>query len=159
MELAFKIALYAPLTLLAIAAALWFGGYFGGMLIDRDGGHQMRYDKFMAKAREKGLSYHDADDELYMREELARVRREASDAVCSNSEAWLDAIITARNEAIERVALNRSHLAQPFAAWLTGLTYGDILYPAERQMVDRLMMSGKPYRANADQYAALKIVR
>lgn len=134
--------------------------YLEDRLIYRDGGYGVARRKFNDDARARGLTWREAQDELRLREEMARVRRESSDSVRAGVGNWLGSIEIARSEAIERLAQTRPDLARRFTDATVGLSFGHILYPAEAKMVDQY--SPRPVSTvwpTEDQRAALRIVR
>lgn len=151
--------LFSPLIVGIIGILLYAIGRLGEDLVRGDGGHTRRFGEFMRARRQEGLTYHDAMGELYMREQLARVRREASDAVQANPTLWFEEIKKAKDAAIERVAAERPELVPTFAPWIGAQGYHHVLYPDEARMVDRMTIWNEPTDAvDRDRYAALKIV-
>lgn len=144
------------LCLLALIAKPVFE-FLETKLIYRDNGYGVARRKIVESEMALGASYLDAQDTLFMREMLGRVRREASDAVQSNPELWHMHIQTAKAAALGEIGATKPHLAQRFSDAVDGLTYGNVLYPAEAKMVDRLSVRGH-YQPNPDQLAAVRIV-
>lgn len=125
---------------------------------------QNAYCKFMTDCRERGLDYRQSLDELRLREEMARLRREASDAVARGNIAdWAKEKDRCVKEALRRLRTERPDLLPRFAAGLKGLPYTHIIYPAECKMIDKYEAK-HAYRGigigmSDDQRAALRIVR
>lgn len=127
--------------------------------IHGDGGHSRRHKEFVETRIREGASYQDAMNELYLREELARLRREASERVDADIENWQEIIDTTINEAFQRVGLTNPDLITAFGDAIRGLSYGHILYPTQADKVDRLEGKGtRDLLVGVDQYAALRDV-
>lgn len=124
-----------------------------------DGGHTRRTREFHHASRAAGEHYSQTVDNLYLREALARLRREASDKVLADPVMWFDGIGTAKADVLNAVLAERPDLVAPFKALIDKLSYGDILYPSEAEMVDREVGAGRHCRPSIDQIAALKIVK
>lgn len=128
-------------------------------LVYKDDGYGVARRKAVDAEMALGASYGSAQDTLFLREMLARVRREASDLVQRDGAGmWLMAITNAKAAAVGEIGAYKPHLAKRFSDSIDALTYGDILYPAEAKMVDRLF-TGAVSRPNPDERAALRIVR
>lgn len=128
-----------------------------------DGGHQRRYNAFMTDARKRGLGYHEAMDELAVREAFARLRRIASNRVATGDiEDWLTTIETTAKEVADRLGKRKPELVKPFRDMVAASVYTDILYPAEAALVHAHcaaeMKAWKKTRLGKDEFAALKIV-
>ena len=148
------------LCLLAVAAGPIIGK-LEDLLVYRDTGHGRRTRDFREAARAEGLDFNQAQDVLYINEKMAAFRRIASNAVnrLVEKSGWLDAINDAQGEVIKQIASENPDLLPAFAERIKGLTYGDILYPAEARMVDQLWIGNRSGRPTEDQQAAVRIVR
>lgn len=145
-----------------IAFAVFAGpvcNFLEDRFVFRDSGYGRALTKFHDEARAQGLSYQDATDQLFLREAMARLRREASDAVARNPPMWFDTLTKAKNDAYDFVAAHNPDLLPAFGTMLRGLSYGDVLYPAEAKIVDLQMVVDWSARPDEDQVAALRIVR
>jgi hypothetical protein len=128
--------------------------------ISRDGGYGRMLANFHDDARARGLSYHQANDELTCREALAKIRRLASEAVLADPSNWYIGMTACKERVVEDLARARPDLALAVSETLKTLNHSHILYPAEAKMVDRLPMRlSRPPRPSDDQIAALRIVR
>ncbi|TIN77490.1 hypothetical protein [Mesorhizobium sp.] len=140
-----------------------FSGPICNFLEDRfvfqDDGYGRALTKFHDEGRAQGRSYQDATDQLFLREALARLRREASDAVARNPAMWFDELTKAKNDVYNFVDRHNPDLLPAFDQMLRGLSYGHILYPAEARIVDRQTAVDRSARPNEDQVAALRIVK
>lgn len=140
-----------PFIILAILGAL-------KLTLDAINGEDVTlYNDFSESARLRGLTPQEAADEWRLREELARLRRRASDAVMLSPQDWAAALNTAKKEAIERLAEDRSDLVPVLANTLKALHYGDLLYPDAAKVVDRLPVYGGGM--SADARAALRAAK
>lgn len=149
-----------PLVLIAIALLLYGSGSLLLGIIWRDGGHTRRHMDFMRDARRYGLSYAEAQDELYLNERMMQCRIDASAAVEAPG-PWVPNYKAAIAKVVERVGLERPHLVDAFRARLSGLSYGDILLPKQCRMVDAEIedeIMSDPLNLTLEQYGALKIV-
>lgn len=130
-------------------------------LVNRDGGHARRATAFHDQGRLSGLSYAQRVGELYLNEKMAMFRRLASDAVARHgTDDWLSHIEAAQRVVFESIALENPELLPAFAQQIKGLSYGQVLYPAEARMVDKLWI-GHTYRDDysEDRIASLLRVR
>lgn len=116
------------------------------------------YTRFMEDAKARGLSYQDSMMEWDVRSAFHRFRREASAAVAGDPGNWQKGIDDAQQAAFTRMSMqNPDHLPH-FGAMVRGLSYGDILYPEQAKLVDRLV--DVPASApTLDQRGALRIVK
>lgn len=126
-----------------------------------DNGYGRARARFMDDARARGLTNQGAHDELFLREELVRLRRIASDAVREDPDRWLRHIEIGKSDAVERVRVLRPDLAPAFGATVNSLGMTDVLYPGEVDLVLAKIRAEniRPVRATIDQLAALKIIR
>jgi hypothetical protein len=129
-------------------------------LVYRDDRYGVARAKVVDAEMSRGASYTEAQETLFLREMMARVRREASDAVRGNPALWLEHIETAREGAAAEIAAYKPHLVSRFRDSVGTLPYTDILYPHEANIVDRsstkLMRAVSP---SADEWAAVTIRR
>lgn len=100
-------------------------------------------------------SYHSASAQLQVREVFARMRREASDAVGLDPVNWFAHLIKAKADAFDNMKAIDPSLCQALGQMIQPLSYGQILYPEEVALVDRLVM--KHYDPTNDMRAALRI--
>lgn len=132
------------------------------ILVYRDQGYGRARTKYSADSRKAGESEQDSADNLFLREQFAQFRREASDLVADDVGAWSTHIYLARMAAFDRIKLTHKDLLPSFAMMLSGLNYGHILYQAEAMAVDDLNR-GELVRElklpHEDQIAALRIVK
>jgi hypothetical protein len=129
------------------------------VFVYRDTGHGRRTREFHDAGRAAGVPYQERTDIMLLQEAMAMFRRLASDGVRDDPSLWIEAIAKAQQAAFDFVAQNRRDLLPAFGGMIRGISYGDILYPAEAQMVDRAIGVNWNCRPTEDQYAALKIVR
>lgn len=130
------------------------------LLVYRDDGHGVRHEEFHDEERAAGVSYGDRAAKLYLMEAMARLRRMSSNAVRDNPQGWKEALDKAKQDAFEFVALENPDLLPAFGGMVKDLSYGDILYPFEARMVDRLVTAPKGATIiTEDQFAALRRVR
>lgn len=133
------------------------------VLVYRDQGYGREATAVRDAMRAAGMSFEDSNDAMYLREEMARLRREASDAVLADPHNWCVALAKAKRDAFDRIALVNKNLLPVFGGMLSGLSYGHILYPDETRVIETMMLvddlSLDRYRATEDQRAAVKIVR
>lgn len=127
-----------------------------------DQGYGRAKTHYLDEQRAAGVSEQDSADNLFLREEFARFRREASDLVGADVDNWYAHIATARRAAFDRIAVTHKDLLPSFAMMLSGLNYGHVLYQGEAMLVDQhnrgdLMKELK--LPHEDQIAALRIVK
>jgi hypothetical protein len=155
-----EIGLLSVIALCALAALI---GPVCNVLEDKfvykDDGYGRARMRFMDEARAQGFSCREAMNQLFLREALARFRREASDAVRADSTHWIDRLAEAKAAALDFVAATRPALLPPFVRALNDLTYHHILYPNEVRMIERQIVLDWGSRPDEDQVAALRIVR
>ena len=125
--------------------------------LSSDGGHARRLGAFYDERRAAGIGYAATGDEYYLRVAMAKLRRQASDAVRANPAKWGEILEEQRKAIGDEIARERPDLIKSFAASVTGLSYGQILYPEEAAMVDR-QFGLASYRPSQDEVAALRIV-
>lgn len=130
------------------------------VFVYRDTGHGRRVTAFHDAGRAAGLSYQQTTDLAFLQEAMARFRREASDGVRADPAMWLDAIDVAQQSAFDYVARHDRALLCEFGAMVKGLSYGDILYPAEARMVDRSIVHPDVHcPPTEDHFAGMRIVK
>lgn len=115
--------------------------------------------EFIDQGKAEGFTYQDMMQHHYLREMMARFRREASDAVRANPENWREEIDKVQQKIFNAIAMENPDLLPAFGGMIKGLSYGHILYPSEARMVDSVLVSGSFYGPNEDRRAALHIVR
>src|SRR5688572_30872548 len=91
-------------------------------------GDTYRYAEIMDGAREAGMDYRQARDEIRLREAFIKLRREASDAVMANPADWHEIMRERTKAAIEELAGTYPDLIPAFAERLKGLPYNHVLY-------------------------------
>lgn len=129
-------------------------------LVYKDDGYGVARRKVVDAEKRLGATWSEAQETLFLREMLARVRREASDATRSNPSLWVQHIESAKQVAAMEISHCKPHLVHRFQASVGDLTYRDILYPAEVSIVDRsTMVPMRAARPTEDQWAAVRIVR
>lgn len=128
-------------------------------LVHRDGGHARRTREFHDAGRAAGLTYQDRVDEIFLNEAMARFRRLASDYVTEEPDLWTEGIDRAQQEAFDFVAAAQRHLLPAFAQKIKGLSYGQILYPAQARMIDAKLTGRRDLLPTEDQFAALRRVK
>lgn len=124
--------------------------------VHHDNGHGRRTRVFHDERAH--VPYGDRIGELYLREVMARFRREASNAVRADPSNWLEKIEAVQQSLFNEIASTNPDLLPGFGNMIKGLSYGHILYPHEAKLVDDLVMTAN-VRPNEDQIAALRIVR
>lgn len=152
--------IFLPLGIMALLGAIFV--FARGLQWLAHGGaasHHNNYMEFMDYCEAMGMDYPTALDEWYLREQLARVRREASDQVATRRSDFHIIIESVVYEALERISGERPHLVNRFQSMVQGLSYGQILYPHEARLVDEQFIGIGHGRPSPDQRAALRIVK
>lgn len=153
-----NLVLIGVLGICSLAVILSVGPRWLYDWIQGDRGHTRRYDHFIRTAMASGMTYSEAQDELFLREQFAKLRREASDAVLANPQNWNAILGKAKEDAFGYVMAHRPDLAPAFAKMITGISYGHIFYPDACYLAEATMTLNDVLDVSQDQFAALKIV-
>ena len=124
----------------------------------QDGGHAYREAAFFEDARRRGLTHAEACNELVLRENMAKLRRVASERVAADPDNWIEILGKTKEESVKWLSYKPT-LAKRFAKSLEGLSYAHILWGQAFKAAEARIPRYEAKPPSEDRIAALRTVR